>query len=70
MRIRVSEPSLISDLLQYLQRESCLAVQTGRDIVAVGLSNGLPYDAARIAIGLHLEDWLAAHAGATARIID
>jgi hypothetical protein len=70
MRIRVSEPALIGDLIAYFRREECLALQTGRDIVAVALANALPYDAARIAVGLHLDDWLSAHAGASAQLMD
>jgi hypothetical protein len=70
MRIRISEPALIGDLLDYFRRNDCLAVQTSTDIVAVSLLEELPYDAARYAIGFRLADWLDGHADMTAGIID
>lgn len=70
MRIRVSDPALTSDLLDYLDREGCLAIQMGANMVAVSLSDGLPYDAARLELDLHLTDWLISHADARAFVVD
>jgi hypothetical protein len=54
MRIRISEPALMGDLLEYFQQDDCVAIQAGADMVAVSLVDELPYDAARYAIGFHL----------------
>jgi hypothetical protein len=70
MRIRISEPALIGDLLEYFQRNDCVAVQTGSDIVAVSLVDELPYEAARYAIGFRLSDWLRDYGDMSAGIID
>jgi hypothetical protein len=70
MRIRISEPDLVGELLEYFQRNDCDAIQTGTDTLAVSLSGELPYDAARYAIGFRLSDWLLGHADTSAAIID
>jgi len=40
------------------------------NIVAVSLSDGLSYDAARLELDFHLADWLLRHENASAAIID
>jgi hypothetical protein len=70
MRIRISDSALIGDLLEYLRGNDCLAIQTSTNIVAVSLADGLPYDAARLELDLHLSDWLVGHADASAVVID
>ena len=70
MRIRVSDPVLIGDLLDCLLDNGCLAIQTSQNIVAVSFSDGLPYDVARLELDLHLADWLRGHADAGAVVID
>jgi hypothetical protein len=70
MRIRISEPALIGDLLEYLRRNGCVAVRTGSDTVAVSTGDDMPYDAARYTIGFRLSDWLDDHSETSGRIID
>ena len=70
MRIRISEPSLVGDLLDYFRQNDCVAIRTGADTVAVSLVEQLPYDAARYAIGFRLSDWLGGHADTSGGIID
>ncbi len=70
MRIRVSDPGLIGDLLDCLLGNGCLAVQTSRSIVAVSFSDGLTYDVARLELGFQLADWLLRHEDASAVVID
>lgn len=70
MRIRVSDPALINDLVEYLQRKDCDVVQTSRNVVAVSLLNALPYDAARFELDFRLGDWRLGQPGATAVVID
>jgi hypothetical protein len=70
MRIRISDPGLTGDLLEYLRRKDWLAIQTSEHIVAASLSNGLPYDAARLELDFQLGDWLLGHRDASAVIID
>ena len=70
MRIRVSDPTLIDDLVEYLRRDDCDAVQTGRNVVAVSLPHALPYDTARFELDFRLGDWRLEQPGATAIVID
>lgn len=70
MRIRLSNPALISDLVDYLRRNDCEVVPMGRDMVAVALSPALPYDAARLELNFHLGDWVVRHADANVVVLD
>ena len=70
MRIRVSDPALINDLVEYLRRDDCDAVQTGRNVVAVSLSHALPNDTARCELDFRLCDWRLEQPDATAIVID
>jgi len=70
MRIRISDTALVRDLLEYLRRRHCEAVQMGHEVIAVSLAPSLPYEAARMELDLHLTDWRARHIGASAVILD
>jgi hypothetical protein len=70
MRIRVSDPALVGDLLEYLMRCGCEVMQTGRDIIAASFSHPFPYDAARLELDFHLADWREMQTGASAVVID
>lgn len=70
MRIRISDTALARDLLDYLRRRQCEAVQMGSEVIAVSLAPALPYEAALMELDLHLTDWRARHIGASAVIID
>ena len=70
MRIRISDPALLGDLLEYLRRNGCVAIRTGADTVAVSTADDLSYVAARYAIGFRLTDWLDGHADTSGRILD
>src|SRR5215218_6536581 len=69
MRIRVSDPALVGDLLEHLRRCGCEAMQTSRDIIAASFPHSLPYDAARLELDLHLADWRGKQAGTSAIVI-
>lgn len=70
MRIRLNNPALIGDLVDFLRRNECEAVPMGRDLVVVSLSHTLPYDAARLELDVHLGDWALRHADANAVVLD
>jgi hypothetical protein len=70
MRIRVSDAALIGDLVDYLRRNGCEAIQTGSHVVAVSLSHVLPYEAARVELDFRIADWRVGHEEATAVVID
>lgn len=70
MRIRVSDPALVGNLLEYLTRCGCEAIQTGRDIVAASFPDPLAYDAARLELEFHLSEWPGARQGAGVVVLD
>jgi hypothetical protein len=70
MRVRVSDPALLDDLLDYLLANGCNAIRTSENMVAVAFSDGLPYEAARLELDFQLTDWLRTHADAGAVVFD
>lgn len=70
MRIRISDPTLAPDLLDFLQRSDCVAVQMGTDMLAVAIPKPLSYDAARLELELYLSDWRTQHSDAGTVVID
>jgi hypothetical protein len=70
MRVRVSDPALLEDLLDYLRGNGCQVIQTSENMVAVALSDSLPYDAARLELDFQLADWLRERPDARAVVYD
>ncbi|HET7855445.1 MAG TPA: hypothetical protein VFL41_03215 [Gaiellaceae bacterium] len=70
MRIRVSDPGLVGDLLEYLQRCGYEAMPTSGTIVAASLEHSVPYEAARLELDLHLSDWQGRRPDASAVVLD
>jgi hypothetical protein len=68
MRVRVNDPSLVPDLLAFLQRGGLIVAPEGVDTVNVLVPhalNDLPdHDADRLRIVGELRSWLAGHRGA------
>ena len=70
MRIRISDPTLAPDLLEFLLRSDCAAIQTSGDMLAVSISKPLGYVAARLELELYLSEWRTRHADVGAVVID
>jgi hypothetical protein len=70
MRIRVSDPVLVNDLLAYLRRCGYDVMQTSRTIVAASLEPSIPYGAARLELDFHLSDWRGGQPNASAIVLD
>lgn len=70
MRIRISNPALVGDLLDFLRASNCLVMQTSRDILSVAFSDPLRYEIALLELELQLSDWRARHANVRAVVID
>jgi hypothetical protein len=63
MRIKVSDPSLVDDLLAFLQDKQCVAEQTSADTLAVSLPEARRADAAALELDLYLSVWKTTHPG-------
>jgi hypothetical protein len=70
MRIRMSDPALAADLLDFLQRSDCVAIQMGIDMFAVSIPKPLSYVAARLELELYLSDWRTWHSEVGTVVID
>jgi hypothetical protein len=68
MRVRVNDPSLVSDLVTFFERGGFMVAQEADDTVSVLVPHALndPRDHAadRLRIVGELRDWLALHRGA------
>jgi hypothetical protein len=70
MRVRLNDPSLIPDLLSFLERSGLMATAEGDDTVSVYVPHALndPRDHAadRLRIVSEVRGWLSFHRGARA----
>ena len=70
MPVRISDPSLAPDLVEFLRRNAFLAVQDGDDLIDV-LPIRLRSDRTDLLrIGRYLDAWLVDHPGVVAELIE
>jgi hypothetical protein len=69
MRVRVSDPELVGDLVGFLQRSHCLAEVLPDGTVAVYLPHDLPPPVARAEVESYLRLWGRSHPGDRAELV-
>ncbi len=57
VRLRVSEPNLLDDLLLYLQRRGCAARKLAVDLIEVEVPHAIHLEQARMELDLYLSIW-------------
>jgi hypothetical protein len=67
MRIRLSDPALVDDLLKFLRERQCVAEQSSEDTLDVELPEVSRGDAAALELDLYLRVWEATHPRAVVR---
>jgi len=73
MRIRVTDPALLSDLVEFLRsRADAIAEQVSEDEVEVSLLGSYALDAMRMELYLRIRAWEAARAarGVSVELVD
>lgn len=71
MRIRLSDPSLVPELLEFLSaREDCALASVATDAVEVSLLGSYGAEAAHEVVEQRLREWRAAHPSAPATLED
>lgn len=71
MRIRISDPKLLDDLVEALTRANCPVEVTGRATIEVGSPSPLlTPEQARQEIGFYLAVWQIRHRGAHVVVVD
>jgi hypothetical protein len=64
MKIRLSDPELVDDLLAFLRGKHCVAEQLSDGTLEVSLPEATRQDAAALELDLYLRAWEAGHRGA------
>ena len=71
MRIRLNDPSLLPELVEFLQaRTDAIVTTVGVDEVEVALLGSYATDALRMELYLRVRAWEAARGGVAAEILD
>ncbi len=70
MRIRVSDPALLRDLISYLRAAECVAEQASKDAVEAFVPRAPDEEQARREVNSYLAIWRAMHPGARADLLD
>jgi hypothetical protein len=63
LRMRLSDPRLVDELLDDLLRHECAAERLAGDVVAVSFPDDVDTDAAKLELDLYLRVWDATHPG-------
>jgi hypothetical protein len=63
MRIRLSDPTLVDELLEYLSRHEAIAERSEGDVIAVSLPRSERSDAEKLELDLYLRVFEATHPG-------
>ena len=67
LRVKLSDPSLVDDLVDFLRRSGCVAQPAEEAIVSVSIPGSLREDAAELELDLYLRVWEAMKPEAEAR---
>jgi hypothetical protein len=69
MKVHVSDPAFVVDLLYSLKRANYTAAQTGSDMVEVRIPSSASPEQARLHLGFYLANWRARHPGIVADLV-
>ena len=70
MRVRLSDPELLPDLLDYLRAAECVVEEVGPDELNVIVPRAPSDEQARREVDIYLRAWQAMNPNARAAIID
>lgn len=70
MRVRISEPELLAELVDFLHERVDIAVEVlGQDEIGAWLLASYSLEAHELAMALHLRAWQTAHPGVEVEIV-
>ncbi|MGH3047745.1 MAG: hypothetical protein ACRDNC_12185 [Gaiellaceae bacterium] len=69
MKVHVSDPAFVYDLLTSLQRANYAAAQTDSDTVEVSIPTTATPEQAKLHLGFYLANWRARHPGIVADLV-
>jgi hypothetical protein len=66
LRVKLSDPALVDDLVEFLSRSGCVAQPDDETTVLVSIPRSLRDDAAELELDIYLRVWEATHPEARA----
>lgn len=70
MRVQISDPALLGDLLDFLRRAECVAEPTSADTLDVFIPRAPSAAQAGREVDLYLASWRARHPGVAANVLE
>ena len=61
VRLRLADPALVADLLDFLERRGCAGEREGEDTIDVELPHDLNDEQGRLELDLYLRVWQSLH---------
>jgi hypothetical protein len=68
MRVRISDPALLNDLMSYLRSADCVAEKADADALDVAVPRAPSDDQAAREVDIYLRAWQAMHPGVRANL--
>lgn len=69
MRVQLADPTLVAELLSFLERVRCVVRKLRSDVIEVALPEAGSADQARLELELYLLAWRALHPNADASVV-
>ena len=70
VRLRLDDPALVANLLDFLGRRGCAGERDSDDTVEVQLPDDLPVEQARLELDLYLRVWQSLHGWTRVDVVD
>jgi hypothetical protein len=70
VRLRLDEPALVDNLLNFLARRGCAGERDGEDMIEVELPHDLELEQARLELDLYLRVWQSLHGWTRVDVVD
>ena len=70
VRLRLDDPALIANLLDFLERRGCAGAREGRDTIEVELPDDLDVEQGRLELDLYLRVWQSLHGWTRVDVVD
>jgi hypothetical protein len=70
VRLRLDDPALVADLLDFLERRGCAGERDGEDTIDVELPDDLDAEQGRLELDLYLRVWQSLHGWTRVDVVD